>query len=343
MLNRVNGPAWNGSSCVLPTRHSASGKQVYGSLIVDLRAFSRQPASFLRLAIENQAYPLHRAVANKFQRALREISADATAVEILNSSPGQLTAADICQLFSIIEDKVARWGDLSRYTMALHALQVLREMPERLGDGTTAAECGFSTRFEIPPRSTKAHAAERPLRKSTAPIERGVYAEVAEPPPLIDAIQFHTLAERDSKAYRAGTRRQEEIAELCLRCFAQHDELVQRLKEAKAAGVPQLNSRQTGIRNGGLMDPGALLRLPEGDQLRLILSVMEREKFHISSPTLTGQRRRASASWLPCLVPQQSATRQRARNALVGSAQRGYPRKSARCFGRWRVSRSETQ
>lgn len=288
MLKRVNGPAWKGSWCVLPTRHSASGKQVYGSLHLDLKAFSRLQGSFLRLAIDSQSYPLHRAVGNKFQRALQEISGDPTAVEILNSAPDLLTAADIGRLFSVIEGKVATWGKVSRYTMAQHALKVLREMPERLGDGTTASESGFSTRFEMPTRSAKAHAAERPLRKPASPIEGGGHAEVAEPPPLIDAIQFHSLAERDSKAYGAGTRRQEEIAELCLKCFAQHDELVQRLKAAKAAGVPQLNSRQTGIGNGGLMDPNVLLRLPEGDQLQVILHVMEREKFHIASPTLCG-------------------------------------------------------
>lgn len=287
MIQRVDGPRWSGSVCELPTRKAVGGVSQLARLSLDLRSFSRRPDSFLRLAIENQSFPMQHAIANKFQRALREISQDAAAVGILNSRPKDLTFHDVKQLFGLIEDKVAGWGtEKSRHSMAAHALKALREMPEPLGDGTTAFTCGFTTRFPSPPRS-KQHAAERPFKRASGEVDSAVHAEDGVAPALlIDAIRFNSLAERDSKAYQLGAERQTEIAKLCIATFERHDSLVQALLRANAAGLPELGSRCYAIKEkGGRGKRSVLVRLSADDQLRVVLYLMARDERHLRVPS----------------------------------------------------------
>lgn len=280
----VSGPIWRATSCTLPTKLSTGGKQQLGSIEVDLKAFSPMPRSFLRLAIDNQKYPIHHSIANKFDRALRAVASDEAAVAILNSRPEQLTYVEIVKLYSTIETYIESWGDKSRRTMSQHALKLLREMPERLSDGSTASRSGFATRFKNPRPVPKSSAADRPLRKNAAPTSYAATDDAALP--LLDALRFDSLSERNAKAFESASSRKEEIARLCLKTFRQHDALVERICSAKQAGLPDLGLRPYWLKRGGVINRESLARLSEADQLRVILHIMEREKFHLVCPNL---------------------------------------------------------
>ena len=284
MLHNVNGPRWDSGLCQISTQLRRNGKDKLSPLTLNCRAFDTTPGTFLYEAIANQSFPMHKSVADKFRRALLELSEDADAIRILSSRPEMLNASDMVRLFKRLEMAVSTWGtEQSRKTMFSQAMKPLREMPLTLGDGSAASETGFKTRFKAPV-SNKEHAADRPLLKPAETSPQSSADTTDFPPPELDSLEFHTLQERNAKAFDGSRKRREFLAELCMQTFARHEALVARLNEERARGLPDLGPRSVGLAKGGYVDPTVFSRLPEDERLRVVLHIFERDNRHLSTP-----------------------------------------------------------
>lgn len=303
MLHSANRPQWAEGMCQVPTQARLNGKDRVTQRTLDCKAFDITPGTFLHEAIANQSFPMHTSTANLFRRALLALADDREAVRVLSSRPDVLTAADIKGLFNRLEMAVAGWGsEVSRNTMFMQAAKPLREMPAPLGDGTFASETGFKTQFRTA-RRNKLHAADRPLLKSSASSPLAAHHSPHFPPPELDSLEFHTLQERDEKAFAGSRKRQEFISALCTKTFERHEALVARLHEEKARGLPDLGPRSIGLTRGGYMDPDAFSRLAEEERLRVVLHIFARDRRHLSVPTRAAHMPLAGLTVLDKAVP----------------------------------------
>lgn len=315
-IRSVDKILWTASGCVIPSRKTEAGRTIYGHFPIELPEFNLAPTSFLRQALEHLSFPVQVSVLGPIRRALDALRLDEEAIRILNSSPQKLDSSDLRSLFAKIDSASEGWGKKSLADTRRHARKPYFECPVRLSDGNLPKKCGFRTAAPGKRRPRKA------LKIGTAAELQDYQRPEGEPTiPMLDALQFNSLQERNSAAHAAGLKAQTDLLSSIESTFDLHQKWVERIRLLKTNGLSNDIPRRirTTLEAGGSPKPKALKKLPEEIQLSILLYITERDGLHQGNPSRSESKSFpiaiAELSELSPLLPKKTA--RYAREALL--------------------------
>lgn len=279
-------PIWSGSTCFLPTQKKVGSRISYGKKKIDLSGFDLGPDTLLMHAIAALKYPAAAAIIHKFARAIREITPSQSSRDILNSPLQNLLATDIARLFASIEDAIEKnWAKKYRYGNFLSATAPFKYISEPIGDGSQVGASGFASRFLTDKRKeAKDSAAERLLRAEDSLKTDNSSLKKSGPSSILDSIHFNSFTERNEKSFLASAKRHGEIAGLCQTVLTHHTEVAEKIKTIKSQTLFEMPNGHGGFNRQGLLSRGIYLSLPKDKQLRYLLYLVEKEKWHEITP-----------------------------------------------------------
>ncbi|NYH18882.1 hypothetical protein GGD41_006110 [Paraburkholderia bryophila] len=204
-MDKTSHHVWTGNSICLISQLRHRTRTSERNVIIDFDFLGIARGGLLDACLEDAPVPLSINYGAALKRVLKGAAKNASLSSILGAPVNQLYPWQIDALFAGFEDEIEKWHVTSSLTLSSQARHVFKHCRQKLADGTNVSECGFTTRFASP------------LRTSTLPLAESFYdafdsQKLAEP---LSAIEFETRSDLDNRALAHLQIRLEKLLELC--------------------------------------------------------------------------------------------------------------------------------
>lgn len=266
---KIEKHTWSRTSVRLAIRPWRGGPPVR-DVEFNLAPFRLTANSLLIRVLQSAPFPIHAPYAYALRRTLTALQGNASARRILSRDISEVTPHDLNELFIYIED-VIQPLDINQSTESSHSRAIFRFCSERLINGKAVKEFKFKSRFPKSPRTMKSG---KPLN--------GIRFE--EPIDLVPR-DFNSLEERNEKALAFGLSVQEDVINLCETTLNQHEEVLEKIHNARSRGIPKLLKRisRESIEKGKHPHVLTLKKLPKEEIFQVAAILCQNPAWALSS------------------------------------------------------------
>jgi hypothetical protein len=275
-IDRLTSHPWENDKAIVITRHTLYGELKYRKSVVDFELIRVERGGLLESIIRDAPCPVHPAVANSFLRVIMAAAKETKLNSILSTPPALLADRDAIELARFADHEVDTWRRRDKYQAFIHAWTFFRYSRQSLATGQLIGDLRVVSQHAGTPQTIKQLISD-------------TYDGTFDDPTLagpIGALQFDDLTERKAAAIRHLQARLDNIKGACKEVIANHLQLVERIKHLKRLGIPNDIPKNSlvALSHGGRVYRPTLSKLPSEEALRVILHVIERDKWYVSFP-----------------------------------------------------------
>jgi len=266
--------SWTGGEITFGATKTIDGSARPYSRCIEATSLGLQPGGLLHEALLDAPSPVHINYVARLAEFVPRVCADAKALEVLNTPARQLASEHIRYLYGRFDLAAEESNYDDKASAATQASRLLRYCQSRLKTGELVLEIGHKTRLS--------HSTTNEKRTLSSYYAAAQPTEFLRQP--LNVLQFADPHERESRGLEHLKARANQLAEACRKALDEHDALVERLQEVKAAGLPAaLHPRLLdNLRRGRFPSAKGLANCTAAQRLAIALFLVERHRLYSS-------------------------------------------------------------